>query len=445
MSLPAGVLVSAPGSGAGKTTVCLGLLAALRDRGLAVQPFKCGPDYIDPGFHRIASGHESFNLDSWSMPSQMMGALLEVASDKDFIVCEGAMGLFDGGAGKGECGTGSAADIAALTGWPVVLVLDVSSQAQSAAAVALGFSALRADVQIAGVVLNRVASSRHEALIRTAMQDAGVPVFGALPRNADIVLPERHLGLTQSLELDDREARMSTLGKLVARHVDLDSLLAAARPAQWDAVNAHWPSPPGQRIALADDAAFSFMYPHLRKAWRAAGAELMTFSPLADEFPDERADVCWLPGGYPELHAGVLAAATTFRQGLQTFARSRPVHGECGGYMVMGEALIDGEGVRHEMAGLLGLVTSFAHRRLHLGYRHSELLSPMPGLDAGSCLRGHEFHYSSIIEQPDEPLARVLDASGAEVSETGSWRQNASGSFFHMVGVANGHDKAERA
>lgn len=445
MDMPAGVVISAAGSGAGKTTLCLGLLAALRERGLAVQPFKCGPDYIDPAFHRVASGHESFNLDSWSMSSNTISALLETAIGKDFVVCEGAMGLFDGGANKGASGSGSAADIAAFTGWPVVLVLDVSSQAQSAAAVALGFSAMRSDVLVAGVVLNRVASPRHEALIRAAMQAAGIRVLGTLPRNADIVLPERHLGLTQSVELEDREARMSALGEFIGEHVDLDALLSIARPAQRGSMTSHWPAPPGQRIALADDAAFSFMYPHLRKAWQAAGAELMPFSPLANEAPDERADVCWLPGGYPELHAGSLAAASSFRQGLQAFAQRRSVHGECGGYMVMGEALIDANGVRHEMAGLLGLVTSFASRRLHLGYRYSELLSPMPGLAAGRCLRGHEFHYSSIIEQPDEPLARVRDASGAEVAETGSWRNNASGSFFHLVATADDDNERESA
>lgn len=441
MNMPAGILIAAPGSGTGKTTLCLGLLRALRDQGLAVQAFKCGPDYIDPGFHRVASGHESLNLDSWSMPTHTIGALITSATeDKDFVVCEGAMGLFDGGANSGESGTGAAADIAAMTGWPVVLVLDVSSQAQSAAAVAVGFSALRKDVHIAGVVLNRVASARHEALIRTAMQIAGVPVLGVLPRNTDILLPERHLGLEQSQELDDREDRMSAMGRFVADHVDLDALMSVARAAHPSTASTHRVTPPGQRIALADDIAFSFMYPHLRNAWQAAGAELLPFSPLANESPDERADVCWLPGGYPELHAGTLAAASQFRKGLQAFAQSRQVHGECGGYMAMGDALIDAGGVRHEMAGLLGLVTSFEHRRLHLGYRFSELLSPMPGLAAGTCLRGHEFHYSTIIEQPDEPLARVVDASGSEVSETGSWRDNASGSFFHLVARADKSD-----
>jgi len=193
---------------------------------------------------------------------------------------------------------------------------------------------------------------------------------------------------------------------------------------------------PGNRIALARDAAFSFVYPHLIEGWRRAGAEVIPFSPLADEAPDPHADVCWLPGGYPELHAGTLAAARRFRRGLLDFARNRPVHGECGGYMAMGAGLIDATGTRHEMAGLLGLETSFAKRRMHLGYRLAELIAPIPGHRAGSRLRGHEFHYATILDQPDAALANVTDANGASVPEAGSRRGLATGSFFHLIASA---------
>ena len=193
------------------------------------------------------------------------------------------------------------------------------------------------------------------------------------------------------------------------------------------------PDPPAQRIALARDAAFSFTYPHLLEGWRAAGAEILPFSPLADEAPDPAADLVWLPGGYPELHAGTLAAAGTFRAGLRAHAETRPVHGECGGYMALGEALIDKEGVRHRMAGLLGLVTSYETRKFHLGYRRAVLEAPMPGHAPGAALRGHEFHYSTILEQPDEPLAEVADADGNPVPETGSRRGHVSGTFFHLI------------
>ena len=193
-------------------------------------------------------------------------------------------------------------------------------------------------------------------------------------------------------------------------------------------------TPPGQRIALARDAAFSFIYPHLIDGWRAAGAEVVTFSPLADEAPPV-ADVCWLPGGYPELHAGVLAGAERFRGGMQRF--DGPIHGECGGYMVLGEGLVDKAGVRHQMLGLLGLVTSFERRKMHLGYRLATLLAPMPGQGAGTLLRGHEFHYSTILDQPDPALAQVLDAEGNEVAESGSHRGRVSGSYFHLIAEAS--------
>jgi cobyrinic acid a,c-diamide synthase len=441
MKLPPGLIVSAPASGTGKTTVTLGLLAALRARGMAVQPFKCGPDYIDPAFHAAAAGLASYNLDSWAMPPDRLAQIASVAAGADLILAEGAMGLFDGVAKPGETGGGASADIANLTGWPVLLVLDVSGQAQSAAAVALGFAQMRAGVTIAGVILNRVASPRHEALVRAGMDEAGIRVLGALPRNPEIALPERHLGLVQAEENPELDTILQKAGAFIAAHLDLDAVIAAAS-GHWNIQSqARPPAPPGNRIALARDAAFSFVYPHILTDWRAAGATVLPFSPLADQSPDDSADCCWLPGGYPELHAGKIAAARTFRAGLQDFARTRPVHGECGGYMAMGQALIDKDGERHEMAGLLGLVTSYQKRKMHLGYRAATLLAPIPGQGRGAALRGHEFHYSTIIEQPDEALAQVQDATDTLVPETGSLRRNAqggmaTGTYFHLIGPA---------
>ncbi|MCV2882709.1 cobyrinate a,c-diamide synthase [Actibacterium sp. XHP0104] len=437
MSLPPGLLISAPASGTGKTTLMLGLLRALTRAGAQVQPFKSGPDYIDPGFHGAACGRASVNLDSWAMRPGLLHRLIAACDGADLALAEGSMGLFDGVACPGESGTGASADIAALTGWPVVLVLDVSGQAQSAAAVARGFAAMRPDVALAGVVLNRVASPRHEALVRAGMQAAGIEVLGALPRLASIEMPNRHLGLVQAEEHAALDDILNAAADFIAQNMDLPRIIAAARPTGITAPNAtRTAPPPGQRVALARDAAFSFVYPHLLESWRAAGAEILPFSPLADQAPDGSADACWLPGGYPELHAGRLAAATRFRAGLQDFARTRPVHGECGGYMAMGTALIDKDGARHEMAGLLGLVTSFAKRKMHLGYRLARLHSALPGHAPGSRLRGHEFHYSTILDQPDAPLAEVTDANGAAVPETGSRRGNATGTFFHMIAEA---------
>ncbi|MCX7567109.1 cobyrinate a,c-diamide synthase [Sulfitobacter sp. F26169L] len=428
-----GLLISAPSSGTGKTTVMLGLLRALADDGLCVQPFKSGPDYIDPAFHLVASGRASFNIDTWAMGDGLLNAIASQAQGADLCIAEGSMGLYDGVATRGQSGFGSSAETAARMGWPVVLVVDVSGQAQSAAAVALGFKMYNPDVPFAGVILNRVASPRHARLASLGMEQAGINVLGALPRRGDLALPERHLGLVQAVEHPDLEAAIVGYAEFLREHVDLAALRAAAGGGGLPSGGA-LPTPPAQRIALARDAAFSFTYPHLVKGWRDAGAEVVPFSPLADEAPDPSADLVWLPGGYPELHAGKLAAAQTFMAGLRHHAETRPVHGECGGYMALGDALIDKAGQRHAMAGLLGLVTSFEKRKFHLGYRQARLLSPLAGgHPAGARLRGHEYHYSTILEQPDAPLADVGDADGNPVPETGSIRGNVSGTFFHLI------------
>jgi cobyrinic acid a,c-diamide synthase len=266
-------------------------------------------------------------------------------------------------------------------------------------------------------------------------------VLGALPRRESVALPERHLGLVQAEEQPRLAQILAEMADFIAKHVDLTALRdIAARTPTANAASVKI-APPGNRVALARDAAFSFIYPHLLAGWRAAGAEILPFSPLADEAPDVSADACWLPGGYPELHAGRLAAATRFRSGLRNLAETRPVHGECGGYMAMGECLIDALGTRHEMAGFFKLTTSFEKRRMHLGYRLARLASPIPGYREGARLRGHEFHYASILEHNDAPLAQVVDASGAAVPETGSSKAlggggRATGSFFHLIAEA---------
>ncbi len=441
--IPKGILISAPSSGSGKTTVTLGLMAAFRARGLSVQPFKCGPDYIDPAFHAAAAGRASVNLDSWAMAPARLATLAQVADGADLVVAEGAMGLFDGVAKKGETGTGASADIAARMGWPVVAVIDTSGQAQTAAAVAVGLSRFWPDVRLAGVILNKVASPRHEALLRSGFECAGIPVLGALPRNASVSVPERHLGLVQAEELPRLNEILAAAAGFVAAHCDLDAILALAGGAVPPATCAPVPAP-GERIALARDAAFSFVYPHLLADWRARGATVLPFSPLADEAPDPSATVCWLPGGYPELHAGRLAAAETFRAGLAAFAETRPVHGECGGYMALGAGLVAADGTRHRMAGLLGLETSFAKRKMHLGYRLARPHQALPALAHAPALRGHEFHYATILSQPNAALADVRDANGEAVAETGSFRLTAgggmvSGTFFHLIAPAEDH------
>lgn len=432
--LPNGILISAPSSGTGKTTVMLGLLRAFSDMGLRVQPFKSGPDYIDPAFHHAAARKASFNLDSWGMDEALMNTIVAEGEDADIAIAEGSMGLYDGVASKGASGFGSSAETAVRFGWPVILVVDVSGQAQSAAATALGFMNYMPDLPFGGVILNRVASPRHERLARLGMEQAGIKVLGVLPRRGDLALPERHLGLIQAIEHPDLEQAISNYASFLSEHVDLDAIRAVAQGTNAPKVG-RLVRPPAQRIALARDAAFSFTYPHLLKAWRSEGAEILPFSPLNDDLvPD--ADLVWLPGGYPELHAGTLAGANRFLTSLREHAATKPVHGECGGYMALGTTLIDKEGVAHKMAGLLGVVTSYEKRKFHLGYRQAVLQEAVLGYQRGSRLRGHEFHYSTILEEPDAPLAQVTDADGNLVSETGSLRGHVSGTFFHMISEA---------
>ena len=435
-----GLVIAAPRSGGGKTTVTLGVLSALTAAGVSVQPFKCGPDFIDPAFHSAAAGRPSVNLDSWAMRRNTVEQLIAShLPGAGLAVCEGVMGLFDGVARNGAWGTGATADIAAATGWPVVLVLDVSGQSQTVAAVALGCAKLRADVTVAGVILNRVGSERHGKLAAGALEAAGFRVLGALPRRDDLALPERHLGLVQAGETEGLPERLAAIGQFVAGHVDLAALRAVAAPARLtaDGAKVRPPAPPGQRVALARDTAFSFMYPHLLAAWRGAGAAVVPFSPLADEAPDATADAIWLPGGYPELHGGKLAAASQFLRGLRSAAaEGTPIHGECGGFMVLGAGLVDAEGTRHAMAGLLSLETSFQKRKLHLGYRRAQLADDCLLGKRGQMIRGHEFHYASLLSCGDAPLAAITDAEGAPVAETGARRGSVGGTFFHMVDVA---------
>jgi cobyrinic acid a,c-diamide synthase len=429
-----GLMISAPASGTGKTTVALGLMRALAEDGLVVQPYKSGPDYIDPAFHQAAAGRASFNLDLWTMGGPLLDSMAAHGAGADIAIGEGSMGLFDGVATRGASGYGASAETARRMGWPIVLVLDVSGQAQSAAAAALGFRMYDPDLPFAGLILNRVARPRNVRLVRLGLQIAGLPVLGALPRRGDLALPERHLGLIQATEHPDLDAAIAGYATFLREHVDLAAIRAAAAGAPRPIADlGALPRPPAQRIALARDAAFSFTYPHVLAGWQAQGAEILPFSPLANEAPDPSADLVWLPGGYPELHGGALAAATNFRAGLRSHAETRPVHGECGGYMALGAGLTDKQGVRHEMAGLLGLETSHAKRKLHLGYRRAELLAPMPGFAPGAALRGHEFHYSSIIAEPDAPLADVFDADGGATPETGSRRGHVTGTFVHLI------------
>ena len=364
-----GLVISAPASGSGKTTVTLGLLAALRQRGLPVISAKSGPDYIDPAFHEAATGAPCTTLDAWAAGTDQLRARA-VRQRGSHLVVEGAMGLFDGAPEQDHpLGTGSTADVAAALGLPVVLVLDVARMGQGAAAVVAGLAGFREDVHVAGVILNRIGSARHEAIVRGAVETV-LPVLGALPRRDDLELPSRHLGLVQAGEQGDLGTFIGRAAEWVASGCDIDAILADAALLHGDVAPPAHIEPLGQRIAVARDLAFGFTYAHMLDDWRALGAEISTFSPLADEGPGKGVDAVFLPGGYPELHAGQLAGAVGFRAGMaRAVADDALIYGECGGYMVLGEGLVDSQGARHRMLGLLRLETSFAEPKRHLGYR----------------------------------------------------------------------------
>ncbi|MCR9219319.1 MAG: cobyrinate a,c-diamide synthase [Alphaproteobacteria bacterium] len=432
----AGLILAAPSSGAGKTVVTLALMRALSRRGLRIAPAKVGPDYIDPAFHAAACGRASVNLDPWGMRPALRAALVErLGADADLVLVEGVMGLFDG-AGDGG---GSTADLAAETGWPVVLILDVNAQAGSAAAVARGFVTHRADVEVAGVILNRVGGAAHQAMIEEALAAAtpDAAPLGAVPHDGRLALPERHLGLIQAREHGDLDAFVETAAEILAESVDLDRLVALARPARRATERDDGPpiAPLGQRIAVGQDQAFAFVYPHLLDGWRRAGAAILPFSPLADAAPAAEADAVYLPGGYPELHAGRLAANRRFLDGLRAAAaRGAAVFGECGGYMTLGDGLVDADGARHAMAGLLPVETSFAERRMHLGYRRAETLADSALGPAGLQVSGHEFHFATTLrEGPGTPLFRLSDTRGEDRGAAGLVEGRVAGSFLHVI------------
>ncbi len=414
-----GLILTAPNSGGGKTTLTLGILRALRKRGMAIRSGKSGPDYIDPRFHEAASGTTCVNLDAWAMTPARLHAL--AAGDTPILI-EGAMGLFDGAPPDGK---GATADLARILGLPCVLICDVSKQSQSVAAVVEGFSRHAGDVNIVGVILNKVGSPRHEAMLRRALEPVGLPVLGAVYRDTKLETPSRHLGLVQANERDDLDKFLDYAAIISDNSINLDHIISLFqslpdKPEKTDIL-----PPPAQSIAIAVDNAFAFAYPHLLGAWQKAGAELSFFSPLADEAP-AASDLVILPGGYPELHAGKLAENQNFIAGMQ---KAKAVYGECGGYMTMGEGLTDASGARHQMLGLLPLETSFAKRKLHLGYRN---LKPQGGL-WDIPLNGHEFHYATTLHAKGTPLFHATDAENTELPPMGLINGPHSGSFAHVI------------
>lgn len=424
MPLASGFVIGAPRSGSGKTTLTLGLLSALRLAGHSVQPAKAGPDYIDAAILSRVAGRPAFNLDAWAMGPERLRALAR--TDADLLVVEGVMGLFDGAAD----GTGSTGDLAAALGLPVVLVVDAEKQSQSIAPLVSGFANWRPEVRVAGVIVNRVATQRHETMLRTALEATRIPWLGAIPRRETLTLPERHLGLVLPGEVEGFDAVVDAAAKAVFDYLDLDALVALSAPVAQGSGAAQL-APLGQRIAIARDEAFTFLYAHFLADWRAAGAEISFFSPLGDEAPDPLADAVFLPGGYPELHGARLAAAQRFHDGMGA-ARDRGalIYGECGGFMVLGRSLTDKAGATHAMTGLLPIETAIDRPRRQLGYRRLVHASPLPWPER---LYGHEFHYSTARTMGATTLFAANDALGEPQTPMGARVGRVMGSYAHVI------------
>jgi cobyrinic acid a,c-diamide synthase len=429
-----GLLVCGSGSGVGKTTISAGLMAALRKRGLRVQPFKCGPDFIDPGHHAQVCGRPSHNLDTWMLSADQNRRIFASACrDVDVAIVEGMMGLFDGVQGAND--EGSSAEIAKLLGLPVLLVVDASSSARSIAAVVHGFHTFDSQLGIAGVILNRVGNQNHARMLIEALRSrSGALPIGWIPFDHQIKLNERHLGLQIAEERTWAAGEIERLAAIVEQGVPLDELLETCNidlPA--DNEETENSPPPVVRIGLARDRAFSFYYEAGLAELRRQGAELIEFSPLASSRLPNDLDALYFGGGYPELYAETLSANRPLLAEVRKFAeRGNPIYGECGGLMFLGRELVTLDGRRWPMANLLPISVQMTKKLVHFGYADIHFLED--GLaEKNTWLRGHSFHHSKIVEEGVvEKRAVVHYSLSRETQGEGFAAGNVFGSYIHL-------------
>ena len=426
------IVIAAPSSSSGKTVVTLALLRALAGRGLAVASAKAGPDYIDPRFHAAASGKPCINLDPWAMSPRLIRQLMgDLADDPGLVIIEGVMGLFDGP----ENGSGTTADLAAMLNLPVLLVIDCRHQSQSVAALVRGFATHREDVRIAGIILNRVGSHRHETMLRTALAPIGIPVLGAIGRDAALALPERHLGLVQAAEHPDLARFLDTAAAFIADAVNIDSLIGLAATPETRA-GEHSPinlPPLGQTHRCRRRRSLRiFLCACARRVAKPGCGDRALFAARRRSSLPRMPTRFSCPAVIPNFMRVRSPEMTTSSAGCGRLRhRDALVYGECGGFMVLGQYLTDADGTPHRMAGLLEIGTSFAKRKLNLGYRK---LSHWSALPFARDLRGHEFHYSTLEWQGEgEPLFRAQDSSDRDLGHIGLRNGKVMGSYAHLI------------
>jgi cobyrinic acid a,c-diamide synthase len=432
------LVIAGTHSGVGKTTVTAGLLAAFKARGLTVQPFKCGPDYIDPTYHAFAAGIPCRNLDSWILPKPTMVELFQRAAGQgDLSLIEGVMGLYDGRGGLEE--EGSTAEIAKLLQAPVLLVLDVGKTSRSSAAQVLGYQAFDPDLSLAGVIINQVGSERHMRWVKEAIEElVGVPVVGYLPKRSEIEIPERHLGLIPAVEGGSLPPAVEKIRRVVEETVDIETVLQLARsaPPIPEAVVGLFPmeSLPVQAvIGLAHDEAFHFYYQDSLDLLTAWGARLVPLSPLRDSHLPSGIQGLYIGGGFPEVFAKELSANSAFRQSVtQAASAGMPIYGECGGLMYLSEGIVDFDGDRHPMVGLIEGWSAMQRKRVRMGYAVAETLQETILAPQGYKVRGHEFHWSEMAEPEEGTAYRVEGPPERREGFVRGPRGNILGSYLHL-------------
>ncbi len=423
------LVIGAASSGSGKTTITIGLIAALRARGLTVQSYKVGPDYIDTGWHALASGRAAHNLDSWLVPKEKLRSIFEATvGDADVAIVEGVMGLYDGG----RRGISSTAEIAKLLGAPVVLVIDAKSIGASAAAIALGFREYDREVNIAGVILNRLGSATHQSMIEEAMSTIEIKSLGGLRRDEKFSIPERHLGLLTAEE-NSSVNFLSELSRAVEAGINIDGLLTVAAPVKKLPPIAGDGAKKICRIGVARDEAFSFYYPESLSELSRLGADLIEFSPLHDEHLPT-VDGLILGGGYPEVHASTLEKNIAMRESIRRAAsEGMPIYAECGGYMYLMRELIGFDGRRYSMCGVFDGRAVMNERLQTVGYVEAELISDCVIGRRGDRVRAHEFHFSSIDgDLSAKKIFRCTRLRTGKIYEAGAIKNNVIGSYLHL-------------